>query len=88
MKNLDKYEKVRDVNLIVDNLIDFESDIIKHWENGEITAPIHLSKCNENELIEIFQYVHEEDWVYSAWRNHYHALLHGFDRQKLMDDIV
>ena len=32
MINLDKYEKVRDVNLTVDNLIDFESDIVKHWE--------------------------------------------------------
>ena len=52
IKNLDKYEKVRDVNLTVDNLIDFVSDIVKHWENGEITAPIHLSN-GKNSLIDI-----------------------------------
>ena len=25
------------------DLIDFEDDIIKHWENGEITGPIPVS---------------------------------------------
>ena len=39
-------------------------------------------------MIELFQYIHTDDWVFQAWRNHYHALLHGFDRQRLMDDIV
>ena len=39
-------------------------------------------------MIEIFQYIHKDDWVFSAWRNHYHALLHGFDRQELMDSII
>ena len=34
-------------------LIDFEDDIISHWENGEITGPIHLSNGNEEELIKI-----------------------------------
>lgn len=81
-------KKVREVKITKEQLISFESEVKEKYEDGKIPAPIHLSKCNENELIEIFQYVHEEDWVYSAWRNHYHALLHGFDRQKLMDDIV
>ena len=51
-------------------------------------APVHLSKDNEDELIEIFQYVHPDDWVFSAWRNHYHALLHGMNKQELMKDIL
>jgi len=81
-------EKVKDVTLTKEELISFESEVKQKYEDGKIPAPIHLSKDNEDELIEIFQYVHEDDWVFSAWRNHYHALLHGFDRQYLMDSIV
>ena len=81
-------EKVKDVTVTKEQLISFESEVKQKYEDGDIPSPIHLSKDNEDELIEIFQYVHEDDWVYSAWRNHYHALLHGFDRQQLMDDIV
>ena len=81
-------EKVKDVTLTKEQLISFESEVKQKYEDGDIPAPIHLSKDNEDELIEIFQYVHEDDWVFSAWRNHYHALLHGFDRQYLMDSIV
>ena len=54
IKNLDKHEKVRDVNLTKEDLINFETDIVKHWENGEITAPIHLSNGNEEQVIEVF----------------------------------
>ena len=81
-------EKVKDVTLTKEQLISFETEVKQKYEDGDIPAPIHLSKDNEDELIEIFQYVHEDDWVFSAWRNHYHALLHGFDRQYLMDSIV
>ena len=81
-------EKKRDVSITKEELIDFETEVKNRYESGEIKAPIHLAKNNEDELIEIFQYVNPNDWVFSAWRNHYHALLHGFDRQQLMDDIV
>ncbi len=81
-------KKVKEAVITKEDLISFESEVKKKYEDGQIPSPIHLSKGNEDELIEIFQYVHEGDWVYSAWRNHYHALLHGFDRQQLMDDIV
>ena len=50
-----------------------DRELKQKYEDGDIPAPIHLSKDNEDELIEIFQYVHEDDWVFSAWRNHYHA---------------
>ena len=69
-------------------LIDFESGIKEIYEAGKISAPIHLSGGNENELIEIFQEVDKDDWVFSSWRNHYHALLHGVSRETLMDLIV
>jgi pyruvate dehydrogenase E1 component alpha subunit len=81
-------EKQREITITKEELISFETEVKERYENGEIPAPVHLSKDNEDELIEIFQYIHPDDWVYSAWRNHYHALLHGFDRQQLMDDIV
>ena len=47
-----------------------------------------MSKGNENQLIEIFKYISEDDWVFSSWRNHYHALLHGVNKQSLLKDII
>ena len=81
-------KKQRDVTITKDELISFETEVKEKYEAGEIPSPIHLAKDNEDELIEIFQYIHSEDWIFQAWRNHYHALLHGFNRQQLMDDIV
>ena len=81
-------EKKRDVTITKEELIEFETEVKNRYEDGEVKAPIHLAKDNEDELIEIFQYIGVNDWVFQAWRNHYHALLHGFDRQQLMDDIV
>jgi len=71
------------------DLIDFEDDIISHWENGEIRGPIHLSNGNEEQLIKIFSKIGVDDWVFSTWRSHYHALLHGVEpkvlKQKILD---
>ena len=88
--NLDYHEdRWVDGNWSAQNLIDFEDDIIKHWENGEITGPIHLSNGNEKQLIKIFEKVGVDDWVFSTWRSHYHALLHGVEpsvlKQKILD---
>tara|TARA_Y100000310_G_C20533586_1_gene739731 strand:- start:419 stop:1048 length:630 start_codon:yes stop_codon:yes gene_type:complete len=81
-------KKQKEVTVTKEELISFETEVKERYDNGEISAPVHLSKGNEDELIEIFQYIHKDDWVFSAWRNHYHALLHGFDRQGLMDSVV
>ena len=88
MKIPDHLVKVRKINQTLNDLQTFEEDVKQYYENGKITAPIHLSKGNEEELLEIFQYVHPEDWVVSSWRNHYHALLHGIDRDDLLKDII
>ena len=69
-------------------LIDFEKRIQKVYEAGKIKAPVHLSGNNEDQLIEIFKKIDKDDWVFSSWRNHYHALLHGFDPEKLFNLIV
>ena len=81
-------KKQRDVTITKDELVSFETEVKERYEAGDIPAPIHLAKDNEEELIEIFQYINKDDWVFQAWRNHYHALLHGFDRQELMDAII
>jgi pyruvate dehydrogenase E1 component alpha subunit len=58
------------------------------FEAGKIRAPIHLSGGNEDQLIDIFREIKREDWVFSTWRNHYHALLHGVPRELVMSEIM
>tara|TARA_Y100001958_G_C21248273_1_gene580787 strand:+ start:5047 stop:5676 length:630 start_codon:yes stop_codon:yes gene_type:complete len=81
-------KKVRDVKHTKEDLILFEEKVKKHYEDALISAPVHLSKGNEEQVMKIFQYVHPDDWVFSSWRNHYHALLHGLDEKTLMEDII
>ena len=57
----EKFKKVREINITPEELIDFETRVKEKYERGEIGGPIQLSKNNEKELIEIFQYIHEED---------------------------
>jgi len=84
----DHLKKVREVSLSPQHLIDFESKVRDTYEAGKIKGPIHLAKNNEEQLIEIFQYISPDDWVFVPWRNHYHALLHGVDPIKLFNSIV
>ena len=87
--NIPKHlNKVREVTLTPQNLIDFETKVKETYEAGKIKGPIHLAKNNEEQLIEIFQYIGEDDWVFVPWRNHYHALLHGVDPDKLFNSIL
>ena len=87
--NIPKHlNKVREVTLTPQDLIDFETKVKETYEAGKIKGPIHLAKNNEEQLIEIFQYIDEDDWVFVPWRNHYHALLHGVDPDKLFNSIL
>jgi len=89
IKNLDYHDdRWTDGNWSEQDLIDFENDIISHWENGEIRGPIHLSNGNEKELIRIFNKIGIDDWVFSTWRSHYHALLHGMEPNVLKEKIL
>jgi len=81
-------KKVREIKMSNQDLIDFESDIKNRYENATIRGPVHLSGGNEAQLIEIFQYISEKDWVFSSWRNHYHALLHGLNSDELRHIII
>ncbi len=75
IKNLEKYPIIRDIEQTTQSLIEFEELIIKHWEDAKIRGPIHLSNGNEEQLIEVFKRISKNDWVFSTWRSHYHALL-------------
>jgi pyruvate dehydrogenase E1 component alpha subunit len=70
------------------DLINFELDIKKIYEAGKIKAPIHLSGNNEDSLINIFKKIKKNDWVFSTWRNHYHALLKGIPIDWLKKEII
>ena len=69
-------------------LIDFENDISKCFEDKMIRAPIHLTRSNEKQLIEIFKEVKEDDWCCLSWRSHYHSLLKGMPKEKVKEDII
>ncbi len=72
----------------VQKIIKFEREIFDLYNKGKIKYPIHLTKGNENQLVEIFKYVHTKDWVFTSWRNHAHALLHGIPEKKLKQQIM
>lgn len=75
-------------NLTKQDLIDFEEDIANCFNNKMIKAPIHLYYGPEEQFLEIFQEIKEEDWVFSDWRSHYQALLKGKDPKVLKEDII
>jgi len=72
-----KLKNVRKNQLTALDLIKFEDEIAKDYNSSKIKGPIHLSKGNEKQVLKIFKYINKNDWVFSSWRNHYHALLHG-----------
>ena len=83
-----KNKEINDVKLTVEDLINFELRVQKEYEKGTIAGPVHMSKGNERQLIEIFKFIHPDDWVFSSWRNHYHSLLHGIDQEHLWELIT
>ena len=58
-------------------LIEFEEDVAREFNAGRIRAPVHLYHGNENEMIEVFEEIREQDWVLCSWRSHYQCLLKG-----------
>lgn len=88
IKNLKQYPIIRSTNWNKKELIHFENDIVENWESGNIRGPVHLSNGNEIQLIEIFKRISDNDWVFSTWRSHYHALLKGIDANWIKDEIL
>lgn len=71
-----------------DELISFETELKDVFLDAQIRAPIHLSGGNEDALIEIFNLIRKEDWVFSTHRSHYHALLKGIPKDWLKAEII
>ena len=69
-------------------MIAFETEVAEAFRAGKISGPVHLSGGNEEQLISIFSEVKPEDYVFSTWRSHYHALLKGVPKAEVMRQIM
>lgn len=74
--------------MTADDLLAFEAEVARRFEAGEIHAPVHLSGGNEERLIQVFESVGPDDWVFCSYRNHWHALLKGVPREAVMSAIL
>ncbi len=70
-----------------DDLIAFEEEIAEAFNNGEIPYPVHLESGNEDALISVFEDINPQDWVFTSWRGHLKALLHGVPPDELISAI-
>ena len=70
------------------DLIKFEDKVAETFNAGKIRAPVHLYYGNEEETINIFQNIEEEDWGLCSWRSHYHCLLKGVPEEDLIAEIL
>ena len=73
--------------LTKEQLIKFEDDVCNSFKNKEILSPVHLYSGNEEKMIEIFDNIKDEDWVFCSWRSHYQCLLKGVSQEELLNDI-
>jgi pyruvate dehydrogenase E1 component alpha subunit len=69
-------------------LIAFEDKVAETFNSGIIKSPVHLYDGNEEQIIQVFENVKDEDWVFCTWRSHYQCLLKGVPQEQLMSDIV
>jgi TPP-dependent pyruvate/acetoin dehydrogenase alpha subunit len=71
-----------------EELIDFETRIGNLFNDAKIKAPIHLYDGNETYMINIFENIKDDDWVFCTWRSHYQCLLKGVPMDILEKDIL
>ena len=71
-----------------EELINFEKEIVELFNDGKLKSPVHLSGGDEDELIEIFKQIKPNDYVFSNYRSHYHALLKGINKDWLKNWIL
>ena len=70
------------------DLINFEDNIAKLFNEAKIKAPIHLYSGNEKFLINFFKKIKKNDWVMCSWRSHYQCLLKGVPPKKIKNEII
>jgi pyruvate dehydrogenase E1 component alpha subunit len=71
-----------------ESLKKFEKKILDLYQTGKIQSPIHLCLGNEDQLIDVFREVKEQDWIFTTWRSHYHCLLKGVPESNITQRIV
>ena len=69
-------------------LVNFENEIASRFNNSEIRAPVHLYSNNEEQMLEIFESIKENDWVFCSWRSHYQCLLKGVPKEEIFKEIM
>ena len=69
-------------------LIDFETRIADQFNAGKIRAPVHLYYGNEDEMINIFKDIRQQDLVFCSWRSHYQCLLKGVPVEEIEKEIL
>lgn len=70
------------------DLIAFETEMAQCFAEAKIHSPVHFCGGNEEQLLWIFRKIDPKDWVFSTWRSHYHALLHGVPKAKVKQAIL
>jgi pyruvate dehydrogenase E1 component alpha subunit len=70
------------------DLINFEDQIAKLFNDKKIRAPIHLQSNNEEILIKFFKKINKGDWIFCSWRSHYQCLLKGVPERILKKEIL
>ena len=70
------------------DLILFEEEIATLFNSGKIRAPVHLYKGNEEKIINVFENIRKNDWVFCSWRSHYQCLLKGVPVKEVKKEIL
>ena len=70
------------------DLILFEKEIAILFNSGKIRAPVHLYKGNEEKIINVFENIRKNDWVFCSWRSHYQCLLKGVPAKEVKKEIL
>lgn len=71
-----------------EEIIAFEKEIAEIFATGAIRAPVHLRAGREDQLIEIFKNIGEDDYVLGHWDSHELALLKGVPREEVKQAIL
>ena len=76
------------IKLSKKQLITFEENVAEKFNAAKIKAPVHLYYGNEDNIIDVFKKVEEDDWIFCSWRSHYQCLLKGVPEEILMQKIL
>jgi pyruvate dehydrogenase E1 component alpha subunit len=71
-----------------EELIAFEEDIANEFNSSKIKAPIHLYNGNEQQMINVFKNIQDNNWIFCTWRSHYQCLLKGVPKELVKQDIL